>query len=199
MEHLNARDMPCGFLRNTFKIQTREQSLELANAFSPVAHALLLCASQENKLRIAFTGKRNTGKTTFAAKIAQKIFPKSPKTTLLHDWSTLYGEEGENTLLHFDADAIKNRLSAIPDDNLPMRMRRQWQKHKDTYANARMHFVEWPEHDSQNTHYNAIWDIIAPDPTIPQAREYTFYCTDEISQLPDYKTFLQNVSALVAT
>lgn len=198
MDYFDVSNISGGLLRGTFETYSRGQTQKLAEAFSPVAQVMLEQADTNAKLRIAFSGEKRSSKTTLAQLLAQAMLPTHAKTDLLYDWSTLYEDDNELTLLHFDADALKNRLATIPDDNLTMKIRRQWQAHKEAYPNARAHFAEWPEQETQNRLYNAMWRTFAPQTTVSSTRTFVLYCTDEMAELPEFHTFQQSVQTLNA-
>ena len=187
-------EIPSGFLRVRFKTASEAESHQLAVAFSPLFEALLLKETGKQKLRIGIRGHEKFGKTSFANAIVEEGIIQEIKREFISKTSKHYRMLGGQWVSHYDAraaDSFKIRAENNPDLNPEI------ESHKDHVKSSIAHLVEYPEMDEE-TILNILWDFRSSLPLLDRIedseREIDFYCTEEITEMPEYQQFLEDAA-----
>ena len=198
MKYFNARTMPQGFLKASFKVANEGEVHNLAAKFAALEQILGKDAFLEDILKIGFTSdQEGVGKSKFAEAILRNIFGENACQKYLS--GNVFSNESGASILHFDNQRINNSgitfappsminlVGVVADEKnmlgmMPIKseLRRLQQEHST-------HFIEWPRGENENV--SVLWHLKRnSDQTI----QFEFYCTDQIAKLPEAKELLES-------
>jgi tRNA A37 threonylcarbamoyladenosine biosynthesis protein TsaE len=187
---IDAREIDRGFLRGEFTTRSCAETRALAKSFAPLVSSLIQ-NSIVGKVRLGLTGASYSGKTPFAESLIEGFFPGYLAESYLDHASHFYIGAQKPHLIHYDKAGIDmyhfDKLDRA--ENHPDLL--DYGQHHAACSNADIHVVEWPERDTDES-YDFIWDIkqhvqAFSDPKEPSERRISFYCTDYVASLPEFK------------
>jgi len=192
MEYFDINNVPQNFLRATFVTRSAVATDQLMSSSGVLIEAGMENATAEHKLRVGYQGLYGSGKSPSAQASARAIPSLTSYTKLLNGWSNIYTTDQEQTLLHYDIEALNTSGIATADD-ISMRARREWESHKKNCATSIAHKVEWPEKDRQRPNYSALWKFSVLGSS-ENHRQISLITTEQIAAMSQLQKFLEDAA-----
>lgn len=199
LRKINIHDVPDTYLRAAFRTATSTQTQMVAREFAVVVRALRAAQQAHRKIRIGFQGHQNGGKTTFCDALVEELCPSEMKESYQNGYSNVAIAPDGMMVHHYDVAGMDYLSFQRKPDSYTHIDDFEFRQHAIVAKHADIQIIEWPEKVNR-PRYDWLIEM-THDGNIARffegasPRTIKMFCTEEISQLPETRLFIERVSS----